>query len=115
MDLAGAEPIGSCDKASITNTTANPAKTVVDMPPLPCFSSRLACVIARQVGSWFWSSPYRSSASRTARADFEVAFWRWSSQQKCGSLSFRTGPIFLRQYLQAMVTTVLFPIQDAPV
>src|ERR1700676_714695 len=94
--------MGNCDKASSTNTTAKPAKTVTDMPGLPDLSSLLACVIARQVGSWV-SIPYRSSASRTARADFEVAFWRCSSEQKYRSFSLRTGPIFLRQNLQTMV------------
>src|ERR1700683_2190885 len=101
MALAAGAPMGSCDKASTTNTTARPAKIVADMPGFPDFSSRLACVIARQVGSCV-STPYRSSASRTARADLDVAFWRCSSEQKCGSFSLRSGPIFFRQYLQTM-------------
>ena len=67
------------------------------MPPNPARRSDLSSGLEVLI---VLPKPYKSSASRSARADFEAPFLRCSSQQKCGSFSLRKGLIFLRQYRQ---------------
>src|SRR5216684_7882102 len=66
-------PAGKSDNANTTNTTARPAKTVVAKPARRSpFSSGFVSVMVRQAVDS--SNPYRSSASRNARADLVASF-----------------------------------------
>ena len=95
------EFFGNCETASTRTTTTIPTKMLVPIPARRSgLSSGFTAVTARHVAPCVSPKPYKSSASRIARADLTVYFLRWSLEQKCESLSLRRGPIFFRQYKQ---------------
>src|SRR5580698_4494564 len=110
MALAAGEFVDICESPINSTATAAPTKIV---PPNPAFRSGFSSGF----GTFMLPpKPYKSSASRRARADLEANFLRCSSVQKCGSFNLRKGLIFLRQYKQPIglsLTMIQFTNQAA--
>src|SRR5580704_17606534 len=92
----GETALGAGELVAIRESPSN--RTMIAQPTkiVPPKLARRSDFSSGLEGAIVLLKPYKSSASRSARADFAAPFLRCSSQQKCGSFSFRKGLIFFR-------------------